>query len=722
MKTSTFLLAGTMIGLALTSFRASAQSVYTPYTFTTIAGRGGGAGSADGIGSAARFAEPCGVAVDSASNVYVADTGNHTIRKVTSKGVATTLAGLAGSKGSADGTGSMARFCYPEGVAVDKAGNVYVADSLNETIRKVTPEGSVTTLAGLAGSLGSADGKGSEARFNGPQGVAVDLAGNVYVADTINCTIRKITPEGVVTTLAGQVTVSGSKDGKGSAATFGSMFGGPSGVAVDGAGNIYVADKANQTIRKVTPTGVVTTFAGVAGSQGTNDGPVNVALFDDPEGVTVDKSGNVYVADFNNHTIRKVTPKGMVTTLAGLAGSLGCVDGKGRAARFGGIPSFGPSGVAVGTDGNIYVADIGNHAIRKVTPDGVVTTLAGSAGGTGSTDGIGTAASFRYPGGAAVDREGNVYVADTGNDTIRKMTPQGVVTTLAGLAGQRGSTDGIGSKARFTDPFDVTVDSTGNVYVADQGNDTIRKVTPEGVVTTLAGLAGNPGSTDGTGSAARFGSKDGGPSGVAVDGEGNVYVADTDNHTIRKVTPIGVVTTLAGNASISEYGWATGGSRDGAGSEARFNYPWGVAVDKAGSIYVADSLNNTIRKVTPTGVVSTLAGQTGLTGPAGQANVGSTDGTGNAARFWRPASVAVDSTGNVYVADTGNRTIRKITSAGVVTTLAGKVGSNGNADGTGSVARFGYPARVAVDSAGNVYEVDSNNSTIRKGFPAITNP
>jgi sugar lactone lactonase YvrE len=660
--------------------------------------------------------------VDTSGNVYVADAGNHAIRKVTPDGVVTTLAGLAGNRGSADGKGSAARFNSPEGVAVDSVGNVYVADSFNETIRKVTPAGVVTTLAGLATVSGTEDGKGSAARFNSPNGVAVDGAGNVYVADSADDTVRKVTPEGVVTTLAGMVNVSGSKDGKGSAARFGSMFGGPSGVAVDGVGNIYVADEANQTIRKITPAGVVTTLAGVAGSQGTNDGPAKVARFHDPEGITVDKSGNVYVADFNNHTIRKVTPKGVVTTLAGLAGSLGCVDGKGNAARFGGIPSFGPSGVAVGTDGNIYVADIGNHAIRKVTPEGVVTTLAGSAGGTGSTDGTGAAASFRYPGGAAVDKEGNVYVADTGNDTIRKMTPQGVVTTLAGLAGQRGNTDGTGNKARFMDPFDVAVDSAGNVYVADEGNDTIRKVTPDGVVTTLAGSAGNFGSTDGTGSAARFGSKDGGPSGVAVNGEGNIYVTDTQNHTIRKVTPTGVVTTLAGNASISGYGWPVGGSTDGTGSEARFNYPWGIAVDKVGTIYVADSLNHTIRKVTPAGVVSTLAGQTGLTGMAGLANVGSADGVGTAARFRGPQRVTADSAGNVYVADTGNRTIRKITPAGVVTTLAGQVGSNGNADGTGSMARFGYPVGVAVDSVGNVYVVNSDNSTILKGFPAITTP
>jgi sugar lactone lactonase YvrE len=697
-----------MIGLTVTGVRAFAQSVYMPYTFTTVGGVAGGAGSADGMGKSARFAEPWGVAVDKEGNAYVADAGNNAIRKVTSAGVVTTLAGLADSKGHADGKGGAARFNSPFGVAVDNAGNVYVADTFNDTIRKVTPAGVVTTLAGSALNRGSVDGRGSEARFNNPVALAVDHAGTIYVADSADDTIRKVTPEGVVTTLAGSAKVSGTRDGKAEAARFGNMFGGPSGVAVDGAGNVYVADTANQTIRKVTPLGVVSTLAGRAGSKGTNDGMGALARFDHPEGVAVDISGNVYVADFNNHTIRKVTPSGVVTTLAGLAGSLGCVDGRGSAARFGAVPSFGPSGVAVGNDGNIVVADTGNHAIRKVTRDGVVTTLAGLATGQGS------APTFHDPTGAAVDNAGNIYVADTGNQIIRKMTPAGAVTILAG-AGQRGSTDGAGNEARFTDPFGVAVDNNGNVYVADTGNNIIRKVTSAGVVTTLAGLAGKFGSTDGTGSGARFGTRDGGPSGLAVDGAGNVYVADTQNHTIRKVTAAGAVTTLAGNASImSIMGRPAGGSTDGTGGEARFNYPGGVAVDKAGNIYVADTLNHTIRKVTPTGIVSTLAGLAG--------RVGSADGTGITARFWAPDSVSVDGMGNIYVADTGNRTIRRITPGGVVTTLAGQVGSNGNADGTGSRARFGYPTSVAVDNAGNVYVVNSGNSTVLKGSPAATTP
>jgi sugar lactone lactonase YvrE len=268
-----------MAGLLLA---ATAPATAQEYTFTTLAGPGESPGALDGPGSAARFYAAYGVAVDSASNVYVADTSNHTIRKVTPGGTVTTLAGQAGSDGSADGTGSAARFSFPFGVAVDSAGNLYVADRNNHTVRKVTPGGAVTTLAGLAGSSGSTDGAGSAARFYSPYGVAVDSAGNVYVADRGNFTIRKVTPGGVVTTLAGQAGSWGSADGTGSAARFGDGSFGPSGVAVDSAGNVYVADHGNFTIRKVTAGGEVTTLAGQAGNSGSADGTGSAARFHNP--------------------------------------------------------------------------------------------------------------------------------------------------------------------------------------------------------------------------------------------------------------------------------------------------------------------------------------------------------------------------------------------------------------------------------------------------------
>jgi hypothetical protein len=695
----------------------------TPYTFITLAGNSGN-GSADGTNSAARFASPYGAAVDANGNVYVADTSNHTIRKMTPVGtnwVVTTLAGLAGVTGSADGTGSAARFNAPGDVTVDSGGNLYVAEYGNGTIRKVTPVGTnwvVTTLAGLAGNPGSADGTNSVARFYGPISVAVDSATNLYVADFRNDTIRKVTPVGtnwVVTTIAGLAGNVGSQGGVGSAARFNL----PAGVAVDSATNVYVADYGNDTIRKVTQvlTGFwsVTTLVGLAGSSGTNNGTGSAARFNGPAGVAVDSATNLYVGDWSNYTIRKVTPVGanwVVTTLAGLGGTSGSVDGTNSAARF-----YLPNGVAVDSATNIYVPDCGNSTIREVAPVGanwVVTTLAGLAmGSVGSADGTGSAARFNSPEGVAVDSAANLYVADQNNDTIRQVTPAGVVTTLAGQAGVSGSLNGTGSNARFNGPWGVAVGTDGSVYVGDGNNNTIRQVTPVGtnwVVTTIAGEAGIAGYANGSPGQLND------PLGVAVDSAGNVYVGDSSSQTIRKVTLVEgnwVVTTIAGAAYKS-------GSADGTGSVARFYNPAGVAVDSAGNLYVADSYNYTIRKVTlveGNWVVTTLAG---LAGKAGSA-----DGTNSTARFYYPWSVAVDTNSNVFVTDSGNETIRKVTPVGtnwVVTTIAGVTNEGDGEDGTGSAAQFWYPDGVAVDTNGNVYVTDASYNTIRKGFPASSVP
>ncbi len=663
------------------------------YTFTTFAGPdGGGLGANDGPGATAQFDNPTGMAVDGSGNIYVADTYNNTIRKITPGGAVSTLAGLAGSTGCADGTGSTARFDRPGGVAVDSSGNVFVADTYNNTIRKITPAGVVTTIAGSASSSPAHnDGTGAAARFFIPHGIAVDSTGVLYVADSYNQTIRKITAGGVVTTLAGTAGTFGDTDGAGSVA----LFNYPFGIAVDGSGNLYVADTNSSTIRMVTPAGVVSTLAGTALDSGNTNATGAAARFYLPYAVTVDASGNVYVADTDNDTIRKITPGAVVTRLSGSAQNTGSTDGVSTVALF----NF-PQGIAVDASGNLYVGDTVNNAIRKVTPDGTASTLAGSVGAeAGGTDGAGTAARFNFPAGVAVDSSGTVYVADAQNDTIRKITSGGLVSTLAGTAGNGGSTDAIGAAASFSNPFSVAVDTGGNVYVADKFNYTIRKITPLGSVSTLAGMAGvGGGHTDGTGSAARFYD----PDGVAVDSSGNVYVGDQVNYTIRKITPGGAVTTLAGTAGSS-------GSADGTGAAARFTYPEGVAVDSSGNVYVADRNNSTIRKITPAGVVTTLAGTAGSGGTA--------DGTGAAAQFSSPYSVAVDAGGNVFVADSGNNLIRKITPAGVVTTLAGS--GAGNTDGSGAAAQFNDPNGIAVDSSGNLYVADSNNNSIRIGRPTL---
>ncbi len=294
-----------------------------------------------------------GVAVDASGNVYVAEAGNEDIRKINPGAVVTTLAGSAGVTGSANGTGTAASFNGPSAVAVDAFGNVYVADVWNELIRKITPGGLVSTLAG-SGAIGSANGTGNAASFYYPLGVAVDASGNVYVGDAANNLVRKITPGGVVTTLAGSGAI-GSANGNGTSAS----FYGPAGVAVDSSGNVYVADRNNNMIRKITPGGVVTTFAGST-SSGSSDGTGTAASFSNPHDVAVDSSGNVYVADTYNNLIRKITPGGVVTTLAG--GGVCCyTDGTGTAASF----SL-PYSVAVDSFCSVYVADTGNHVIRKI--------------------------------------------------------------------------------------------------------------------------------------------------------------------------------------------------------------------------------------------------------------------------------------------------------------------------------------------------------------------
>ncbi len=652
---------------------------------TTLAGAVG-RGSTDATGAAALFNYPDGVTSDG-THLFVADRQNHTIRKIViATGVVTTLAGVAGESGATDGTGTAARFSWPQGITHDDA-NLYVADSENYTVRKVViATGVVTTLAGKAGWYGADDGAGTAARFSNPSGITSDGV-NLYVADRESHTIRKIViATGVVTTLAGAAREFGATDATGTAARF--YY--PSGITSDGT-HLYVTDSKNYTIRKIViATGVVTTLAGTAGTSGSTDATGTAARFSWPQGITRDDA-NLYVADSQNHTVRKVViATGVVTTLAGSARTSGSADATGTAARF-------ESPVGITTDDTyLYVVDSNNHTIRRIViATGVVTTLAGTAG-RGSADGMGAAARFDFDETAGITTDGTyLYVADYRNHTIRKIViATGVVTTLAGTAGEYGSADGVGAAARFNYPYGITTDGT-HLYVADTYNSTIRKIEiATGVVTTLAGTAGEYSSADGVGAAARFSD----PQGITTDGA-HLYVADSSNSTIRKVViATGVVTTLAGTVGLS-------GSTDGTGAAARFYYPYGITTDGT-HLYVADSENNTIRKVViATGEVTTLVGTAG--------EYGSTDGTGAAARFRYPQGITSDGT-HLYVADSSNGTIRKIVIAtGVVTTLAGTTQVYGSTDAVGVAARFNQPYGITTDGI-DLYVTDSENNTIRR--------
>lgn len=560
-----------------------------------------------------------------------------------------------------------------------------------------------THYAGSDGGSGSEDGAGPDARFFSPVGIGIDASGNLYVADINNATIRKVAPDGATTTLAGLAGATGDDDGRGVSA----RFDGPGGTAVDSAGNVYVADLANHAIRKISPGGVVALFAGGGYASGV-DGNGMKAKFKFPSDVAVDAADNVYVADSGTHTIRKITPSGDVTTLAGTFFVEGREDGTGASARF-----RTPSGIAVGPDGTVWVADERNDAIRAITPDGRVTTVAG-AGGPGRADGTGSAASFYRPAGLTVGPDGNVFVADTSNNLIRKMTPAGVVTTIAGGSDfvNGGSADGVGRDARFASPIDIVADHSGNLYVADADNDAIRKVTADGVVSTFAGRPLALEQRDGSRASARFTEiRD-----MVADASGNVYLIDA--HVIRRISAAGDVTTIAGSQpppqTAPEY-------QDGTGTAARFKDPSGIAVDTAGNLYVTERSEDTLRKVTPQGVVTTFAGTR---------QSGRTDGPLLQAQFSSPADVAVDAAGAIWVVD--DCTVRKIVD-GVVTTVTGWVVAparrcTDNVDGPYASAQLDTPDNLVIDSTGALYVtttqtygstyVASTANTIRRIDPA----
>ena len=673
---------------------ASNPNGSTGNNYTYVIGQGleafagsvlGGWGAEDGTGSAARTYYPDGMACDAQGNVYLTDYGMNTIRKITPAGVSTTLAGSPGQRGSTDGVGASARFNIPLGIIPDPSGNLFVCDRINHTIRKVAPDGTVTTFAGGAGISGNTDGTGTAARFNNPWGIVRDSAGNLFVSDSGNHTIRKITPAGVVSTFAGLAGVTGFINGLGNIARF--YY--PYHLGIDGADNIYVADDANHSIRKITSGGLVSTLAG-NGASGSADRTGAGAQFYSPIAVVADLAGNVYVGDTSNCTIRKITPGGVVTTLAGVARQPGTANGVGTAARFNYIWSL-----AIDPSGNLYAGDDSNHAVRKIAPDATVTTFIGKILDFGSTDGSIGAARFFYPDGLCVGGQFDTYLADTSNHTIRKISGSGVVTTIAGSPGVSGNVDAVGSAARFSSPRGITLDGSGNLYVCDYGNHRIRKITPDGTVSTYAGSTA--GFTNGTGAAAQFYY----PSSITRDAGGNLYVSDTYNHSIRKVASGGVVTTLVGNG--------TAGSADGTGATARFQYPRGVSLDSLGNVYVADTNNQAIRKITPGGVVSTLAGTMGTFGFA--------DGVGAAALFNYPQGVAVDPTGNVWVSDTNNRSIRKIAPGGVVSTLLGSATTFKSATpGSFANAGVGYPYGIAWWPAGDLL------FTTEHGVMIVTGP
>ena len=673
------------------------------YTISTVAG---GAPPATPVAALSTSIGQPRKLVLSGSNVYFSS-GN-SIFKIDGSGTLTLIAGNSRPGFSGDGGPAVsAQLNAPQGLALDGAGNLYIADSLNNRVRMVDTRGVITTFAG-DGSVSQPGfwgdyGPAINASLHLPTGLAVDSTGNVYIAVSSDNTIRIVTTDGLINIFAGQgnpgyygdyaATVTGTTTtvtnvGTATLATLTN----PQDVAIGPNNTILIADAGNSAIRSVSSAGIISTISGLQGSSGlSGDGTANTLPMLAPFGVAADSSGNIYVAEFGTNRIRKLDTKGNITTAIG-DGNQGFAGDGGPANK---VEMTLPTGVALDSSGNLYFADSLNNRIRKLAGS-TVSTIAGNGLFSRSGDGgAATSAQLNAPMGVAVSTAA-LYIADTANNTVRSVA-SGVISNVAGTGAAGSSGDGnAATGAQLNGPQGLAVDSAGNLYIADTQNNRVRKVA-NAVITTFAGsgTAGFGGDGGPAGSAQLIA-----PFGVAVDAAGNLYIAEFSNNRVRKVSTNGNIGTLAGNG-------VSGFSGDGLqATSAQLNGPQGVAVDSAGNVYIADTANNRVRKVAANGVITTVAGN-GAAGFSGDGNSAVNAQVGN------PTAVATDSVGNVYIAD-GSARVRKLFLSGLITTIAG-TGTRGYSGDGGSApnARLNGPSSLAVNAAGSIWVADTLNNAVR---------
>ncbi|MVM31720.1 hypothetical protein GO755_16855 [Spirosoma sp. HMF4905] len=652
---------------------------------TTVAGsnlKGDG-----GPATTACLNNPSGVAVDKNGAVYIADQGNNRIRKVPINGIITTVAGNGYSGGRISGDGGPATATFLTGatsVVVDDSGNLYISEQYTSHIRKVSTNGIIKTIAGngrASNPFEVGDGlAATDASLAYPAGIALDAAGNLYIADQYNNRIRKIDSHGIITTVAGDGNRSSVVLGDGGDATHASLDT-PTGVAVDKAGTIYIVDTGHYRVRKVDSKGIITTIE---------------ANLRNPTSVAVDDTGNLYIADSWSGLVRKISTTGVISTVAG--------NGSNNYGEDGTLATetslANPVGVTLDANGNLYITLQYGNRIRKVSTDGIITTVAGNGYSSFSGDGgLATAASLYNPFSVATDSNDNLYITDLFNHRIRKVSSNGIITTVAGNGSSGFSGDGgLATAATLAGAYNVIVDGTGTIYIADLFNHRIRKVSASGIITTIAGN-GSSGFSGDDGPATEASLNK--PASVALDRLGNLYIADLDNHRIRKIATDGIITTVVGNG-------VAGFSGDGgAATAASLNSPANVLVDSNNNLYIADQYDHRIRKVSASGIITTVAGN-GSSGFSGDG------GLATAANLNNPTGLALDRLGNLYIADLYNHRIRKVSSDGIITTVVGSDSIDSGGDGgLATAASLIEPSGVALDRYGNLYIADEGGIDYR---------
>jgi sugar lactone lactonase YvrE len=688
MITHTCLALGLALLLALLGFHAEAQA---PGTITTVAGSGTAGFAGDGgPATAAQLSEPPGVAVDPAGNLFIADRLNHRVRMVAADtGIITTVAGTGTAGFGGDGgPATGARLSVPRGVALDASGNLFIADFGNARVRKVEARTAIiTTVAGGGATLGDG-GPATSARVSGVAAVALDATGNMFIAEQQTHRVRMVAAgTGIITTIAGIGTSGFSGDG---GPATGAQLASPTGVAVDASGNLFIAEGSR--IRKVAAgTGIIATVAGGGREPVLEGNPAVSAGIGNPAGVALDASGNLFIASRSHNTVYKVGDTGIIRPVAGTGvRGFGGDGGPATGAQLDPSPTFGPFGLAVDRSGNLFIADVGNHRIRKVAAEpGLITTAAGTgAPGFSGDGGPATGAQLKNPRGIVVGRSGNLFIVDTDNHRVRKVEAEtGVITTVVGTGVQGfGGDGGPATSAQLAFPTGLAMDARGDLFIADLFNYRVRKIAAgTGLITTVAGSgppAPAPGGFAGDGSPAT-GARLNLPRGVALDASGNLFIADSGNARVRKVAAgTGIITTVAGTGTAGFAGDGGPATSAQLGGFLGVDGPGGVGVDASGDLFIADSFNNRIRKVSAgTGIITTVAG--GGTGDRGDG------GPATSARLSGPASVALDSTGNLFIADPGHYRIRKVDAdTGAITTVAG-TGRAGTAPEGFNIGGFG---------------------------------